>query len=154
MSASPFPKPAYRQAPALAFRSIALVLILSQFRLIARDLADTPVFAASLAAAFAVSLLLAHRRIGALRASLIIGLVPWTARLFVALPRTLGSGIFPDTETLIHLDSLLLHIDRNNFVALLPYYWAGFWTYFAARSRKPSGPTSSPPMPCSSSCSA
>jgi Ca2+/Na+ antiporter len=36
----------------------------------------------------------------------------------------------------IALDSLLLNLDRNNFVSLLPFYWAAATTWFSIRSRK------------------
>jgi tetratricopeptide (TPR) repeat protein len=127
---------------ALILRSAALFAILYQFRLLAADLADTPVFLASLAAAFMAAFFLARcagtaksggtggrRPLTALPALAIIALVPWTARLFVALPRIFVSG------PAVALDSLLLNLDRNNFVALFPFYWAALTTWFSIRSR-------------------
>jgi transglutaminase-like putative cysteine protease/tetratricopeptide (TPR) repeat protein len=125
---------------ALIFRSAALFAILYQFRLLAADLADTPVFLVSLAAAFITAFSLARyakrgggenrRPLASLSALAIIALVPWTVRLFIALPRVFVSG--PAAA----LDSLLLNLDRNNFVVLLPFYWAAGSTWFSIRSRK------------------
>ncbi|MDR0623031.1 MAG: hypothetical protein LBG10_01205 [Treponema sp.] len=122
---------------ALILRSAALFAILYQIRLLAADLADTPVFLASLLAAFGTALVLARRsgtgkhRLppGPLPALAIIALVPWAARFFIALPRIFVSG--PAAA----LDSLLLNLDRNNFVSLLPFYWAAAATWFSIRSR-------------------
>ncbi|MDR0877309.1 MAG: hypothetical protein LBN21_04595, partial [Treponema sp.] len=124
--------------PALALRSAALCIILYQFRLLAADLADTPVFIAALAGAFAVAFLFARwpqgfmplkKGPGPLPALLSIALIPWVIRAFIALPRYFTGG------AAISLDSLLLNMDRNNFVALLPFYWAAVTSYFSARSR-------------------
>jgi transglutaminase-like putative cysteine protease len=119
---------------ALFLRSAALFAILGQFRLLAADLADTPVFLASLAAAFAVALFLSRRTgntrpPGPLSALAIIALVPWAVRVFIALPRVFVPG------TAAALDALLLNLDRNNFVSLLPFYWAAGTTWFSIRSR-------------------
>jgi tetratricopeptide (TPR) repeat protein len=124
---------------ALIFRSAALFAILYQFRLLAADLADTPVFFASLAAAFAAAFFLTRyagsggagrrRPPGTLSALAVLALVPWAARFFIALPRIFVPG--PAAA----LDSLLLNLDRNNFVALLPFYWAAVTTWFSIRSR-------------------
>jgi transglutaminase-like putative cysteine protease len=109
-------------------RSIALFIILYQFRLLAADLADTAVFALSLSGAFAAALFLV-RRAKPGEALLIITLIPWTIRSLIALPRFFTGG------TALVLDSLLLNLDRNNFVLLGPFYWAAVTTYFSARSR-------------------
>jgi hypothetical protein len=124
---------------ALILRSAALFAVLYQFRLLAADLADTPVFLASLLAAFAAAVVLARRGknsetgkrrpLGTLPALAIIALAPWTARLLIALPRIFVPG--PAAA----LDSLLLNWDRNNFVSLLPFYWAAGSTWFSLRSR-------------------
>ncbi|GHV95658.1 transglutaminase [Spirochaetia bacterium] len=124
---------------ALILRSLALFAVLYQFRLIATDLADTPVFAATLFAAFAAAIFLLTLRINGSKpkptaALIAIALIPWIARAFVALPR-----LFIPNSTgalAINLDSLLLNLDRNNFVSLLPFYWAAVTTWFCARSRK------------------
>ena len=130
---------------ALIFRSLALFAALYQFRLIAKDMADTPVFAATLFAAFAIPAFLAALKIDSgkdgkkksimsLAALFVIGLVPWIARSFIAAPRLFISG---RTDGLaINLDSLLLNLDRNNFVSLLPFYWAAITGWFAIRFRK------------------
>ncbi|MCL2044190.1 MAG: hypothetical protein FWG89_08630 [Treponema sp.] len=129
-------------------RSVALFAILYQLRLIADDLADTTVFAASLYAAFGTAIFLAwftlpskdaagRKKIGPLTAIPIIVLVPWAVRVFIALPRFLiPSGSTASTEAAeLIFDSLLLNFDRNNFVTLLPFYWAAATTYFSIRSR-------------------
>ncbi|MDR1100024.1 MAG: transglutaminase-like domain-containing protein, partial [Treponema sp.] len=125
-------RPALRWA--LLLRSAALFAILYQFRLLAADLADTPVFLASLGAAFAVAVVLARRikngrPLGAFPALAVIALIPWTVRLFIALPRLFVPG------TAVVPDSLLLNLDRNSFVSLLPFYWAAVTTWFSLRSR-------------------
>jgi Flp pilus assembly protein TadD len=116
---------------ALAPRTAALFILLWQIRLLAADLADTPVFAAALLGAFAAALFLYLKGIKPLPALCIIALIPWTARLFIALPRWFVSG--PGAELL--LDSLLLNLDRNNFVSLLPFFWTAVSSYFSLRSR-------------------
>ncbi|MDR2480030.1 MAG: hypothetical protein LBD48_12055, partial [Treponema sp.] len=169
---------------ALLLRSLALFAVLYQFRLIAKDMADTPVFAAALFTAFALPVVLsvvkrnsgkdrkqkstnsaaerteygcfgkvfvsgyipsAHESVqrvctfriqstGSLAALFAIGLVPWIARAFIAAPRLFIPG---RTDGLaINLDSLLLNLDRNNFVSLLPFYWAAVTGWFAIHSRK------------------
>jgi transglutaminase-like putative cysteine protease/tetratricopeptide (TPR) repeat protein len=114
---------------ALFFRSAALFFILYQIRLFARDLAETSVFIATLAAAFIASGTLARRKLHPPAALLILALTPWAIRFFIALPRIFftGPAVLPD--------SLLLDLDRNNFVSLFPFYWAAFTTYFSSRSR-------------------
>jgi transglutaminase-like putative cysteine protease/tetratricopeptide (TPR) repeat protein len=112
---------------------------LYQFRLIAVDLADTPVFITSLLAAFAAAVFLSGRcslggKPGPLAAVIAIGLIPWITRIFIALP---GFFIPGRTDALaVTLDSLLLNLDRNNFVSLLPFYWAAVTSWFSIRSRK------------------
>ncbi|MDR1904798.1 MAG: hypothetical protein LBQ88_21260 [Treponema sp.] len=114
----------------LIFRSAALCIILYQFRLLANDLADTPVFMVNLLAAFVIPLFIVKISLHPFSAVLVIALIPWCVRLFIAFPRYFISGIA------LELDSLLLNIDRNNFVSLLPYYWASVSTFFSLRSRK------------------
>ncbi|MDR0316560.1 MAG: hypothetical protein LBH97_06640, partial [Treponema sp.] len=127
--------------PAFILRSLALCAVLYQFRLIASDLADTAVFSAALYAAFIIAIVLSLPRPmrlgggknGPIAAIISIGLIPWVARAFIALPRF----FIPDrTDSLaISLDSLLLNLDRNNFVSLLPFYWAAITSWFSIRSR-------------------
>jgi len=117
---------------AVVFRSAALFAILYQFRFIAGELADTAVYTATLLAAFASAVFIATKT-KPLPAMIIIGLVPWIARAFIAMPRLLISG--RNLDTAISLDSLLMHFDRNNFVSLLPFYWAAVTTWFSIRSR-------------------
>ena len=127
----------------LVFRSVALFAILYQFRLLAGDLADTAVYVTSLLGAFAAAIFLAHRNVpsknglvgkmGPLAALVVIALVPWAIRAFIAMPRFLIPG---RTDSLaITLDALLLNFDRNNFVSLLPFYWTAITTWFSLRSR-------------------
>jgi lipopolysaccharide biosynthesis regulator YciM len=119
------------------FRSIALFVILWQFRLLAGDLADTGIFAATLAGAFTAALALARFKVKPAPALASLALIPWAARFFIALPRLF---IAPDGGSAaglaVTLDALLLGFDRNNFVSLLPYYYAALTTFFSARSRR------------------
>ena len=81
---------------ALILRSAALFAVLYQFRLIAADLADTPVFAVTVFASFAIPVLLARLRctggggrrkqLGPLAALAAIGLIPWISRFVSRLP--------------------------------------------------------------------
>ena len=122
---------------ALAPRTAALFILLWQLRLLASDMADTPYFIAALAGAFLAAVFLSRKKMlnsgaGPFPAVIILALVPWTIRSFVALPRFFISGV---TDTAILLDSLLLNLDRNNFSALLPFYWVSVTSYFCMRSR-------------------
>ena len=128
---------------AIIFRSLALFAILYQFRLIAASLADTPVFTGTLFAAFAAAVFLGGLHAGGKKLSplivnaaalVIIGVAPWLARAFVALPRVFIP--YSAGRAAIALDSLLLNLDRNNFVSLFPFYWAAATTWFSLRSRK------------------
>lgn len=114
---------------ALILRSAALLMILYQIRLLVQDLADTPVFAAALGLAFTASWGLFQKKVRPIQAVLILGIIPWVARFFIAFPRI----FFADTAVV--LDSLLINLDRNNFISLIPFYWAAFSTYFAAGYR-------------------
>ena len=123
---------------ALLLRSLALFAVLYQFRLIAGDLADTAVFAAAIFGAFASAGLLpvfrvSGKKAGPLGALAAIALIPWTVRGFIAMLRLLFPGRAGSAA--IVLDSLLLNFDRNNFVSLLPFYWAAVTTWFSARRR-------------------
>jgi hypothetical protein len=93
-------------------------------------MADTPVFAASLLCAFVSSWVLARRNVKPIPAVLSLLLVPWAARIMIALPGLTSSG------PAVTPDSLLLGFDRNCFVFLPPFYWAALTTFFAARSRR------------------
>jgi tetratricopeptide (TPR) repeat protein len=106
-----------------------LFAILYQSRLLAKDLADTPVFVAALLLAFTAALFLAKKEQSPGKAIPVLLLIPWIVRLFIAFPRLFFPGMA------ITLDSLLLNLDRNNFVFLLPFYWAALTTYFSVRSR-------------------
>ncbi|MDR0504147.1 MAG: hypothetical protein LBH16_12605 [Treponema sp.] len=133
---------------AVILRSCALFIIMYQIRLIAADLSDTPVFTASLLAGFVSAVFLSSvcgkfgRSHGAnrglpliyhLTAVVSIGLIPWMARAFIAVP-----GFFISDNagsSAIIFDSLLLNLDRNNFVSLFPYYWSAVTTWFCLSSR-------------------
>ncbi|MCL2319708.1 MAG: transglutaminase-like domain-containing protein, partial [Treponema sp.] len=118
---------------ALIFRTAALLVILYQIRLLAADLADTPVFIAALAGGIGAAIFLNRRPgIRPYQALIILALVPWVIRLVIALPRWFVPGVSGLT---IVLDSLLLNLDRNNFSALIPFYWIAATTYFSLRSR-------------------
>jgi len=121
---------------AIIFRSIALFAILFQIRLIASDLADTSVFTATLLAGFAAAAYLSLLRpngkpVNPAAAIISIALIPWVCRAFIAIPRL----FIPDRtdSPAIILDSLLLNLDRNNFVSLFPYYWGAVSTWFSLR---------------------
>ncbi|MDR0644487.1 MAG: transglutaminase-like domain-containing protein [Treponema sp.] len=111
-------------------RSIALFLILCQFRLAAKDLADSWVFVVIALAGFVIAVFLSKRKM--LASLLSIALFPWAVWLVAVLPRTFFLGM---TDAALVLDALLLHIDRNYFVALMPFYWIAFTTFFAFHSR-------------------
>ncbi|MDR2808486.1 MAG: hypothetical protein LBB43_05695 [Spirochaetaceae bacterium] len=111
--------------------SAALFLILYQIRLVASDLSDTSVFIATIVVAFAAAWILAFKRIKPLLALIIFFISPWAARLMIASIR-----VFYANANTIRADSLLLNFDRNNFVSLLPFYWAGIATYFSLRSAR------------------
>ncbi|MDR2110245.1 MAG: hypothetical protein LBP32_02950 [Spirochaetaceae bacterium] len=115
---------------ALLLRSLALFPILYQVRLLARDLADTPVFAVTLLFGFAAAWALAKQGHAPVPALFTLILAPWAARGGVALLRLFfpGPAVLPD--------ALLLNLDRNNFVVLPPFYWAALSTYFSVRSAK------------------
>ena len=125
---------------ALIPRTAALIVILYQIRLLATDLADTPVFIAALTAALLTAVFLhkftlpkINKRLTfPLEAVAVIALVPWIVRFFIALPRLFFPGV---SEAAIFFDSLLLNLDRNYFSALLPFYWLAFTTYFSIKSR-------------------
>jgi len=124
---------------AVVFRSAAVFIILFQIRLIAADLADTSVFTVTLLAGFSAAIFLSvfkmgGKQINAAAAVISIALIPWAGRFLVAMPRF----FIPDRTdaTAILFDSMLLNLDRNNFVSLFPYYWSAVTTFFAVRSRK------------------
>ncbi|MDR2134200.1 MAG: hypothetical protein LBP27_03765 [Treponema sp.] len=146
------PQTFHPSAPPFILRSAALFVIFLQFRLLAGDLADTPVFIVTLLAAFAAALVPvcftttkkafpggggnggAPGRRGILPALIAAALIPWLARALIAFPRFFLPGSTGGIA--IALDSLLLDFDRNNFVSLLPFYWTAATTLFAIRFRK------------------
>jgi len=129
---------AFNDRAAVVFRSAALFAILYQLRLVAGDLADTAVFSVTLAAAlgaaaFLVCLNMGGKKMNSFAALVTLGLCPWIVRALIAIPRWLISG--GNFTLVVNLDSLLLNFDRNNFVSLLPFYWAAATTWFSIRSR-------------------
>ncbi|MDR2921872.1 MAG: hypothetical protein LBU85_00860 [Treponema sp.] len=115
------------------FRSIALYAIMFQLRLIAGDLVDTSIFSATLCIAFMTGglayLKINKKNIKTFEGIIAIALIPWAVRFIIAMPRLFVPGIA------VGLDSLLLNFDRNNFVSLLPFYWAAASTLLSIRSR-------------------
>ncbi|MDR2575070.1 MAG: transglutaminase-like domain-containing protein, partial [Treponema sp.] len=116
------------------FRFIALYALLYQIRFIAGDLADTAVFSAALLVAaggglFTAEIKIKEKKINTFAGLVVVALIPWVARAFIAMPRIFVSG------PAVGLDALLLNFDRNNFVSLLPFYWAAASTFLAVRSR-------------------
>ncbi|AEF80633.1 transglutaminase domain-containing protein [Leadbettera azotonutricia] len=116
---------------ALVPRTAALFILLWQLRFLAADLSDTPVFAAALIGALGAAIFLYWKGARPVAGILAIALVPWAARLFIALPRWLA----PNFSSALILDSLLLNLDRNYFAALLPFYWIAVTSFFSLRSR-------------------
>jgi tetratricopeptide (TPR) repeat protein len=117
---------------ALIPRTIALFILLWQIRLLASELADTAVFAGILLCALGAALVLFAKDIKPVPALLCFILVPWLSRFFIALPRYFAR----DFGMITVFDALLLNLDRNNFAALLPFYWTAFASYFSLRSRR------------------
>ncbi|MCL2243977.1 MAG: tetratricopeptide repeat protein [Treponema sp.] len=122
----------------IVFRSAALFLIFYQVRLIASDLANTPVFTAALLSGFAVAVFFSilrvnNKHVNCAAVIISIALVPLVSRTLIAIPRL----FIPESTgaAAIALDSLLLDIDRNNFVSLFPFYWIAVSTWFSIRSR-------------------
>jgi tetratricopeptide (TPR) repeat protein len=135
----PVPRSLFPVHCSLIFRSLALFVLLYQLRFIADDLADTAVFAAALFVAVGAGLFISEIRINEKKIKtfpglVAIALVPWAARVFIAIPRLFVSGGAPSSAT-VGLDSLLLNFDRNNFVSLLPFYWTAASTLLSVRSR-------------------
>ena len=118
-------------------RSAALFIIMFQLRLIASDLADTSIFTVTLLGGFASAVFLSVIRlkgktVNILSALVSIALIPWAGRIFIAIPRLFVSESVGTTA--IILDSMLLNLDRNNFVSLFPFYWSAVTTWFALRA--------------------
>ena len=125
-----------RSIQGLIFRSIALFAILFQIRLVAGDLADSSVFTAALFAGFAAACLLSILRpngkpVNPAAAVISIALIPWVCRALIAMPRYFIAD--RTGAAAIMFDSLLLNLDRNNFVSLFPFYWSALSTWFSAR---------------------
>jgi tetratricopeptide (TPR) repeat protein len=123
---------------ALVLRTLALLIFLYQIRLLATDVSDTSFFIVSLAGALATAFFLNQKKVFSysvrpFQAVIIIALIPWAIRLFIAMPRWFTPGV---SGTTIILDSLRLNLDRNYFSSLFPFYWVAFTTYFSIRSRQ------------------
>jgi hypothetical protein len=139
MEKLPLNRPSASFGPDIAFRSASLFIILFQLRLIAADLADTSVFTATLLLGFAAAVFLSVFRVNGKPATpaaalISIGFIPWTGRALIAVPRLFMPG--RTDEVAVFFDSLLLNLDRNNFVSLLPFYWIAASSWLAVRSRK------------------
>jgi len=124
-------------SPAIGLRSAALFIILFQLRLLAGNLADTPIFVSILltgfaAAAFLTVFRLNNKPVNHASALIVICLIPWVTRALIAMPRLFIAGRTDNAA--VTLDSILLNLDRNYFVSLLPYYWSAVSTWFAVRS--------------------
>jgi hypothetical protein len=120
---------------AMISRSIALFLILYQFRLIAKDLADSWIFVVIVLVGFVIAAFLSRKFTSARGIGIslvIIAFFPWVIRLLVVLPRTFFPGM---SDVALVLDSLLFHIDRNYFAALASFYWMAFTSFFSLHSR-------------------
>ncbi|MCL2007013.1 MAG: hypothetical protein FWG77_02910 [Treponema sp.] len=117
---------------ALIPRTLALFILLYQLRLIAGDMADTSIFIAALLGALFTAFILYGFNVRPVPAAIIIFLIPQAIRLFIALPRLI---LADNAASGILLDTLLLDLDRNNFIGLLPFYWTAISTYFCKRSR-------------------
>ncbi|MDR1215349.1 MAG: transglutaminase-like domain-containing protein [Treponema sp.] len=118
----------------MILRSIALFLILYQFRLIAKDLVDSWAFIVIVLVGFVIAVFLSKKsttRRETAVSLLVMASFPWVIRFIISLPRSFFPGT---TDVALILDSLLFHIDRNYFVALIPFYWTVFTTFFALRS--------------------
>ncbi|MDR2864091.1 MAG: hypothetical protein LBV68_00590 [Spirochaetaceae bacterium] len=128
----------YREKHPLAMilRSLALFGILFQFHLFAgAELSDAPVYIAAIFCAVisASALALKHNTIKTFPALIILILIPFAARFFIAMPRYFAGD---NLSLIIPLDSLLLNYDRNNFISLLPFYYAAISCFFAAKDSK------------------
>jgi transglutaminase-like putative cysteine protease/Tfp pilus assembly protein PilF len=120
---------------ALTLRSVAAAGVLFQFNLLAGELSDTGVFTATVLCAMLAGLTLVFKTgkpVKLAPALIILTAIPWAARFFIALPRFFAAGNITLT---IPLDSLLLNYDRNNFISLLPFYYAAISSFFAARKQ-------------------
>lgn len=115
--------------PALALRSAALFIALYQVRIIAGELADTPFFIAALASAILLGIAAGRSRMPVPAALGALVLAPVLLR---AVPLLAGAAV---AAPLPALDALLPLLDRNAFVAQVPWYWAALGSFVAARSR-------------------
>jgi tetratricopeptide (TPR) repeat protein len=139
MEKLPLNRPSASFGPDIVFRSASIFIILFQLRLIAADLADTSIFTATLLLGFAAAVFLRVFRVNGISPTSVtalvsIGLIHWTSRALIAVPRFFMPG--RTDEAAVFFDSLLLNLDRNNFVSLLPFYWIAASSWFAMRSRK------------------
>ena len=146
---------------AILCRSVALYIFLYQLRLLAADLADTPVFIAVILGAFASAFALrliadagprirfagspkdplkvtggktaGYKTACRLTGVMALALIPVVIRLLIAFSRPLG-GVGINGKILF--DSLLLNYDRNTFVTTVPFYWTAASTFFSLQSRR------------------
>jgi len=121
---------------ALICRSLALSGILFQFRLLAGELSDGAVFVWAILGGLFAGAFCGIKKTKPLPALIVIALLPFAVRLLFSLPRFFaGSSL----NVIITLDSLLLDYDRNNFVSMLPFYYAAVTTFFCASAVRLTG---------------
>jgi transglutaminase-like putative cysteine protease len=115
-------------------RSAALFIFLYQFRLLAADLSDTPIFITTLLGAFLCAFILDSVVKKRIAAPFVILLIPVVVRFLIMFPRLLFDDA--NIKGIIQIDSLLLNYDRNSFVTIIPFYWIAFSSFFSAASRR------------------
>ena len=117
-------------------RTLALLIILAQICIAAADLADVSFYSAALLAALGCAFFLFFKNRKPIEAVLVILLVPWVSRFFIAILRWLTSPLgLMGSGGFIFFDSLLLTIDRNYFVSIFPFYWLALGSFFSLSSR-------------------
>ncbi|MDR1469084.1 MAG: hypothetical protein LBT00_07305 [Spirochaetaceae bacterium] len=119
-------------APSVLLFFLSLFLILAQIHLFAAELSDSKVFSSALLIAFIAAWCMARLPVRVIPFLVTAALSPFAARLLVMLPRVFIDGSLV-TGTMIRLDSLLLHFDRNLFVFLFPFYGTMAAVYCATR---------------------
>ena len=115
---------------AMLSRSLALFAILYQFQLLGDELSDSRLFASTLLFGLFLALALGKSRIRPLPAIGLIALVPWLPKIILGVSSLLIRG------TYVPLDAWILYYDANAFIFLFPWYWIGFTSYGAVKSRR------------------
>lgn len=113
-------------------RTIAMFGALMQCNLFAGELSDISIYTATLLCAICSGYALSAKKIKKHCAVISLILAPFAARVIIMLPCVFS---FNNIELNIILDSLLLTFDRNNFVSLIPFYYASITTFAAGSSR-------------------